>query len=495
MDDHSLKYLVICFPVQLHKSSLIGVKIMISKKVNLEKLEESKKYRVGAYSARYLPNVVEKGVPKYEFPEEGMSPRAAYQLVHDELSLDGNPFLNLASFVTTWMEPEADKLVMENINKNIIDVFEYPQTGKVIHKNLVNMLGRLFNGHNTEFMGTATAGSSEAIMLGLLAHKWSWKNSGRGTGKPNIIFGTDAHVCWDKFARYFDVEAIKIPIDKRTRTIKAEVVSKHIDENTICVGCVLGTTFTGEIDPIKDINDLLLEYKREKGWDIPIHIDAASGGFILPFTEPDFEWDFRLDRVRSINVSGHKYGLTYPGLGWLIFSDEKDLPKDLIFTVNYLGEEEETYTLNFSGSSAMLVAQYYNILRFGRGGYTGIMNNILDVSRNLAERLERLGRFKMLNKGERLPIIAFRLKKEAEYSLSQLSHKLKEKGWIVPAYCLPKNAEDVEIMRIVVRENFTSDMAAILVDDIEKACQVLENGAKLGAKEYYPPKKSLTHIC
>lgn len=456
---------------------------MISRKVNLEKLEESKKYRVGAYSARYLPKAIEKGVPKYEFPKKGMSPRAAYQLVHDEVSLDGNPFLNLASFVNTWMEPEADKLIMENINKNIIDIFEYPQTDKVIHKNIVNILGRLFNGNNTEFMGTATAGSSEAIMLGLLAHKWSWKNSGRGTGKPNIIFGTDAHVCWDKFAKYFDVDAIKIPIDKEKRTITADAVSKHINENTICVGCVLGTTFTGEIDPIKDINNLLMEYKTEKNWDIPIHIDAASGGFILPFTEPEFEWDFRLDRVRSINVSGHKYGLTYPGLGWLIFRDEKDLPKELVFTVDYLGEQEETYTLNFSGSSAMVVAQYYNILRFGRAGYTGIMKNILDVSQNLAEKLNRLGRFEMLNRGERLPIIAFRQKKETEYSLLQLSHKLKEKGWIVPAYHLPKNVENIEIMRIVVRENFTQDMASILVDDIEKGCQFLETEAKTGAKE------------
>lgn len=468
---------------------------MISRKVNLEKLEESRKYRIGAYSARYLPEAVDIRVPKYEFPKKGMSPRAAYQLVHDEGSLDGNPFLNLASFVNTWMEPEADQLIMENINKNIIDIFEYPQTDKVIQKNIVNMLGRLFNGHNTEFMGTATAGSSEAIMLGLLAHKWSWKKSGRGTGKPNIIFGADAHVCWDKFAKYFDVEAIKIPIDKKRRTITAEAVSKYINENTICVGCILGTTFTGEIDPIKEINNLLLEYKKEKNWDIPIHIDGASGGFILPFTEPEFEWDFRLDRVRSINVSGHKYGLTYPGLGWLIFRDEKDLPKDLIFTVDYLGEQEDTYTLNFSGSSAMVVAQYYNILRFGRAGYTGIMKNILAVSQNMAEKLDKLGRFEMLNKGKRLPIIAFRQKRETEYSLLQLSHKLKEKGWIVPAYHLPKNAENIEIMRIVVRENFTQDMAAILVDDIEKACQSLETGGKPETKENLSPKKNLTRIC
>ena len=468
---------------------------MVSKKVNLEKLEESERCNVCTYSSRYLPKVIEKEVPKYEFPEEGMSSRAAYQLVHNRLSLDGNPLLNLASFVSTWMEPEADKLIMENINKNIIDVFEYPQTAKVIHKNIVNMLGNLFNGHNTEFMGTATAGSSEAIMLGLLAHKWNWKNSGRGTGKPNIIYGADAHVCWDKFARYFDVDAIRVPIDKKTRTFTAEAVSKYIDENTICVGCILGTTYTGELDPIRDINDLLMEYKNEKGWDIPIHIDAASGGFILPFTEPDFEWDFRLDRVRSVNVSGHKYGLTYPGLGWLIFRDEKDLPKDLIFTVNYLGEEEETYTLNFSGGGAMVVAQYYNILRFGRAGYTGIMKDILDVSRDLAEKLERLGRFEMLNKGERLPIIAFTQKKETEYSLQQLSYKLREKGWIVPAYYLPKNAEDIEIMRIVVRDNFTSDMASIIVDDIEKACQFLEKGTECGMKETWPSGKCQGRIC
>ncbi len=468
---------------------------MISKKVNLETLDESKKYRVGAYSARYIPKVKEKGIPKYEFPEKGMSPRAAYQLVHDEQSLDGNPFLNLASFVNTWMEPEADQLVMENINKNIIDIFEYPQTDKVIHRNIVNMLGRLFNGHHTEFVGTATAGSSEAIMLGLLAHKWSWKNSGRGTGKPNIIFGNDAHVCWDKFAKYFDVEARKIPIDKDVRTITADAVSEQIDENTICVGCVLGTTFTGEIDPVKDINDLLLGYKKEKNWDIPIHIDAASGGFILPFTEPDFKWDFRLERVKSINVSGHKYGLTYPGLGWLIFRDESDLPEDLIFHVNYLGEMEDSYTLNFSGGSAMVVAQYYNILRFGRAGYTGIMKNILEVSQDLAERVDRLGRFEILNKGERLPIIAFRQKEETGYSLQQLSYKLREKGWIVPAYCLPENAADIEIMRIVVRENFTSDMAAILVNDIENACQFFENGRKSETKKPCPPDDGMVHIC
>lgn len=476
---------------------------MISRKVNLDELNGGESgaendSQFSTYSARY--NIK---ISNYEFPETEMDPRIAYQLIHDEQSLDGNPFLNLASFVHTWMEPEADKLVMENINKNLIDIFEYPQTDKVIHKKLVNMLGRLFHGHHTDFVGTSTVGSSEAIMLGLLAHKWTWKNSGRGNGKPNIVFGTDAHVCWDKFARYFDVEPRKVPIDKKTLSINVKDVEKKIDENTICVGCIMGTTFTGAIDPIEDINDLLVKIKKDKGWDIPIHVDAASGGFILPFTEPYFKWDFRLDRVKSINVSGHKYGLTYAGLGWLIFRDAKDLPKDLIFSVNYLGEFEDTFTLNFSRGTAMVVAQYYNILRFGKDGYTRIMENVLNVARGLAQQLEDLrandpkksNRFVILNRGERLPIIAFKQMKHENYKLVDLSHKIREKGWIVPAYNLPANADETEIMRIVVRENFTAEMAELLVNDIEDACNFFDNGGKTVERRHAVPEEKAYPLC
>ena len=445
-------------------------------------------------------------MPKYEIPQKGVDANIAYQLVHDEQSLDGNPFLNLASFVNTWMEPEADKLIMENINKNIIDVFEYPQTDKVIQKRIVNILARLFNSpEKAEFVGVATAGSSEAIMLGLLAHKWSWrmtrKEEGKPYDKPNIVFGADAHVCWDKFAKYFDVEPRKIPIEKTRRTITGDVIRDKIqegliDENTICVGVILGTTFTGEIDSVEEINDVLIKLKDDIGWDIPIHVDAASGGFILPFTKPDFKWDFRLKQVKSINVSGHKYGLTYPGLGWLIFRDEGVLPKDLIFQVDYLGEQEDTYTLNFSKGSAMVVAQYYNILRFGRSGYTTIMNNILDVARHLAEKLKGLGRFEMLNEGQELPIIAFKLKEHKDYKLRDLSYKIRERGGIVPAYNLPDNAKDVEIMRVVVRENFTRDMADILVDDIEKGCKFMDDGGyRVKERTTLETQGEVYHIC
>ena len=447
---------------------------MISKKVDLEQLEESKRGHASTYSTRYFT----ESVPKYEIPESGMPANAAYQLVKDEVSLDGNPALNLSSFVTTWMEPEVDKLIMENINKNFIDHFQYPQT-EVVHERVVNMLGRLFNApEETTFSGTATIGSSEAIMLGLLAHKWTWKKrrqaGGKSYDKPNIVFGADVHVCWDKFAKYFDVEARIIPMEPDCYTITAETVAERIDDNTICVGAILGTTFTGGADPIKEISALLTEIKETKGWDIPIHVDAASGGFITPFANPELEWDFRLPQVKSINVSGHKYGLVYPGLGWLVFRDHSDPPEDLIFYVNYLGDEMPTYTLNFSKGGAMILAQYYNLLRFGREGYTRIAMNLLENARYLAKRLADSGKFEMLNAANLLPIVTAKLKEPVNYTVFDLSHKLRERGWILPAYTLPPNAESIAILRMVVKENFSRDMADMLFDDIMNACEILE---------------------
>ncbi|MGP8022414.1 MAG: glutamate decarboxylase [Methanobacterium sp.] len=313
---------------------------MLSEKKDIGKLKKSEKEHSNnttAYGSRYF----DKSIPKYELPNEGMPADAAYQLIHDELNLDGNPALNLASFVTTWMEPQADKLIMESIDKNFVDNDEYPQTEKIQERS-VNMLARLFNApEECISMGTATIGSSEAIMLGLLAHKWTWrerrKAEGKDCDKPNIVMGADVHTVWEKFARYFDVELKLIPLREDLYTITADDVAEEIDENTIAVGAVIGTTFTGQMDPIKEINDMLINIKDDKGWDIPIHVDGASGGFIAPFLYPDLLWDFRLEQVKSINVSGHKYGLVYPGVGWIIFKDKSDIPDDLVFNINYLG--------------------------------------------------------------------------------------------------------------------------------------------------------------
>ncbi len=300
---------------------------MVAKKVKINNLNHSAKIFSGRHN-RYFKDEV----PKYTMPKKSMEPRAAYQLIHDELNLDGNPDLNLATFVTTWMEPEADKLIMENLHKNFIDHFEYPQV-EVIEERTVNILANLYNiPEKNDFIGTSTIGSSESIMLGLLAHKWNWKHrkikENKPYDRPNIIFGGDTHVSWDKFARYFDVEPRVVPIEEDRFTVSADAMKEKIDENTIAVGVVLGTTFTGEFDPVQEINEMLLEIKRDRDLDIPIHVDAASAGFVTPFYEPDFKWDFRLEQVKSINTSGHKFGLVYPGLGWLIFRNESLLLVD-----------------------------------------------------------------------------------------------------------------------------------------------------------------------
>ncbi len=457
---------------------------MLSEKLDLGKIKKSERENTSTYGSRYFS----ESIPKYEMPEEGMPAKAAYQLINEELNLDGNPALNLASFVTTWMEPEADQLIMDSVGKNYVDNDEYPQTSK-IQDRVVNMLARLFNApHDCKSVGTGTIGSSEAIMLGLLAHKWTWRkrreSEGKPCDKPNIVMGADVHTVWEKFAKYFDVELKLIPLKRDVYTITAEDVAQEVDENTIAVGAVIGTTFTGQMDPIKEINDLLVDIKKTKGWDIPIHVDGASGGFVAPFIFPDMEWDFKLEQVKSINVSGHKYGLVYPGVGWIIFKDKSDLPEDLIFDINYLGGLMPNYSLNFSKGSSTIIAQYYNLIRLGKKGYKDIMANMFENTLYLAGELQNSGKFELINKNIIVPLVTVTLK-EADFSVFQLSEKLREKGWIVPAYTLPANAEDVAVLRIVVKENFGRDMVEMLLEDLMGAYEILE---KEGAKEVKGPK-------
>jgi glutamate decarboxylase len=407
------------------------------------------------------------------FPDEGMAPDEAYELLHTALMLDGRPTLNLASFVTTWMEPQAEALIHDTLRKNHIDHEEYP-SASLIEEACVHMLGDLFNAPDPgEVVGVATIGSSEAIMLGLLAHKRSWRNRRQGEGlpidRPNVVFGAETHVVWDKFANYFEVEPRKIPMRPDRYVVSAADIEERIDENTVAVGVVLGTTHIGEADPIEEINDLLVGVKAEKGWDIPIHVDGASGAFIAPFAEPDLKFDFRLERVASINASGHKYGLVYPGVGWLILRDRTALPEDLVFSVNYLGGAQPTYTFNFSRGSAMIQAQMYNFLRLGRTGYEAIVANMLANARHLNESLEATGKFKILNPGLAEPVVTFALNGDPGFDVYHLSSRLREHGWIVPAYSLPPDADDVHLLRVVVRLDLSRQMIDILLRDLLKA--------------------------
>jgi glutamate decarboxylase len=443
-----------------------------------------------SYGGRFLT----EDAPEKEFPKSGMPALDAMRLVDEELVLEGDPWRNLATFVTTWMEPEAQRIISENLYRNFIDHAEYPISAE-IEQRCVRMLADLYHAPG-ETTGCRTQGSSEAIMLGALSLKWKWKErreaAKKSTEKPNLVFGGDVHVVWEKFCRYFDVEPRIVRLREDKYVIGPEDVEAHVDENTIGVAAVLGTTFTGHADDIAGINDLLVRLRDEKGHDVPLHVDAASGGFVWPFLYPHSEWDFRLEQVRSINVSGHKFGLVYPGIGWLIFREKADLAEDLVFYENYLGKTDATFTLNFSTGASMVLAQYYNFVRLGREGYEYVLRAMESNAKALAEKLEAMGHWELIGADkEQLPLVAFKLAGEKDYDEFDVSWQLSaERGWMLPAYTMPPDAQEVTVMRALVKETLSRAQVDRLVGDIEQACATLEKKGAAHPHERHQMKRS-----
>ncbi|KMU75301.1 glutamate decarboxylase [Coccidioides immitis RMSCC 3703] len=402
-----------------------------------------------AYSTRYASS---EEIPKFRIPQLGASAEAVYRLLRDELDLDGIPNLNMASFVGTFMEREAQQLLVENIGKNLADADEYPALMD-LHARCISMIANMWHPQPGEQpIGTATTGSSEAIQLGGLAMKRRWQEKrraeGKDTSKPNILMGANAQVALLKFARYFDVEARILDVSENSHyRLDPNDIKKNVDENTIGIFVILGSTYTGHYEPVEELSRILDQVQEEHGWDIPIHVDAASGGFIAPFTHAGAggsKWDFELPRVHSINVSGHKFGLVYVGLGWIIWRDRAYLPKDLIFELHYLGGTEESFGLNFSRPGIQVIGQYYNLIRLGFDGYREVMENCLRNARLLSKALERTGY----------------VKQEA------ISLLLRAKQYIIPNYPLPPKTDNIEILRVVVRESMSGDLIDKLISDI-----------------------------
>ncbi|PZF83732.1 glutamate decarboxylase [Jiangella anatolica] len=440
------------------------------------------------YDDRYGTGFLQRPAPDDRLPRQGMPAVDAMRLLGEELVLDGIPMRNLATFVTTWMEPEAQRVIAENLHRNYIDHAEYPQTA-LIEQRCIRMLADLFHAPGPT-TGTRTQGSSEAIMLGALSLKWRWRQrreaARQSADRPNLVFGGDVHVVWEKFCRYFDVEPRIIPLRPDRLTIGPEDVEPHVDENTIGVAAVLGTTFTGHADDIAGIDALLVRLRDERGLDVPLHVDAASGGFVWPFLYPDTKWDFRLEQVRSINVSGHKYGLVYPGIGWLVFRTTDDLAEDLVFYENYLGKRDATFTLNFSTNASMVLAQYYNFVRYGHAGYQAIMRTMQANTADLAERIVAAGDFELVGEpgAEQLPLVAFRLAGEHDYDEFDVAGQLAgEHGWMLPAYSLPPDAQDVTILRALVKQTLGRSLADTLADDLAHALHTLEAKGGLHERE------------
>ncbi|KAF5094993.1 hypothetical protein D0Z03_001929 [Geotrichum reessii] len=466
----------------------------------------------------YSSNYSTQPIPKFRIPEEGSNPDTSYQLIKDDLELDGKPSLNLASFVNTYIDPYAEKLAVENINKNLADNDEYPALIS-LHERCVSILSHLWNvPEGNTAVGTATTGSSEAIHLGGLALKRRWearqKAAGRPYDKPNILMGANAQVALEKFARYFDVEPRIIPVNKESSyCLDLTKIKEELDENTIGIYVILGSTYTGHFEDVQGVSDILDQYERETGFDISIHVDGASGALVAPFVHPNHMWDFRLNRVKSINTSGHKFGLTTAGLGWVLWKDAKYLPESLVFILKYLGGDEKSYTLNFSRPGYPVIHQYYNFITLGRSGYRRVHNSSLVNARLLSNFLEATGYFECVSdihrpKGQLtfdgsvqdvspdadpesfnpgLPVVAFKFTEEFKKKYPQIPQEavatlLRVKGYIIPNYPLPPSSSDIEVLRVVVRYTLTVDILDRLMEDtvsvVERLILALEKIAE-----------------
>jgi len=436
--------------------------------------------------------IAHEPLPKHSLPRESMLPGTAAQVVRDELLLDGNARLNLATFVTTWMEPEAQLLMNECLQKNMIDKDEYPQTAE-LESRCVNILADLWHAPmGQSATGCSTTGSSEACMLAGMALLWRWRarraaaetatgrrgaSSGRTappnassgpTAPPNLVMGTNVQVCWEKFCRYWQVEPRMVPMVPGRYHLTGPEAAARCDENTIGVVAILGSTMDGSYEPVGEINTELDQLAAGGGPDVPIHVDGASGGFVAPFLQPELDWDFRVPRVASINASGHKYGLVYPGVGWVVWREAAALPDDLVFKVNYLGGHMPTFALNFSRPGAQVAAQYYNFLRLGFPGYQRVHQACQDIAVHMSGRIAKMGPFELITEGRELPVFAFKIvDPQASYSVFDLTERLRSRGWLVPAYTFPADLTDTSVIRVVIRNGFGKDLADAFLADLD----------------------------
>jgi glutamate decarboxylase len=420
--------------------------------------------------------------PKTRLADEPVAPDVAYQLIHDELLLDGSARLNLATFVTTWMEPQARQLMAECVDKNMIDKDEYPQTAE-LERRCVAILADLWHAPApAEATGCSTTGSSEACMLAGMALKRRWAARVEDpTRRPNLVMGANVQVCWEKFCRYWDVEPRIVPMSGDRFHLEAEQAVAACDDNTIGVVAILGSTFDGSYEPVADIAAALDKLAASGGPDVAIHVDGASGAMIAPFLDPDLIWDFRLPRVASVNTSGHKYGLVYPGVGWVLWRDADALPQELIFNVNYLGGNMPTFALNFSRPGSEVIAQYYTFFRLGRAGFRAVQQSARDVATFLSDELSAMGQFRLLSRGDELPVFAFTTAEQVSaWDVFALSRALRERGWQVPAYTFPADREDLSVLRIVCRNGFSLDLAENLLKDVRAAVAQLDADAAPG---------------
>lgn len=443
-------------------------------------------------------------MPNRKLNRKPLEPRIVAEMIREYLSIEGNSTQNLATFCQTYMEPTATRLMAENFEKNAIDKDEYPMTADLENR-CVNIIADLWNADSEEEpMGTSTVGSSEACVLGGLAMLFRWKKLADAAGldraaqKPNMVISSGYQVCWEKFCRYWDIEMRLVPMDEEHLSLDTDTVINYVDEYTIGIVAILGITYTGKYDDVCALDKVVDKYNREhQNLPLRIHVDGASGAMVAPFLEPELKWDFRLKNVWSISTSGHKYGLVYPGVGWIVWRSKAALPEDMIFRVSYLGGEEATMAVNFSRSASQIVGQYYMFMRNGFEGYKEIHQRTIDVARYMADEIEKMGCFEMLEEANEIPIVCWRLKKDADvrWTLYDLEDRLRMHGWMIPAYPMPENMQDIDVQRLVLRQDFSMPLALLCIKEMKKQVEILNDGEAVLAKgkENSRPRSGFDH--
>lgn len=471
---------------------------MEKKSTILEQMDEKTKYLTPIFGSV----ASDTGMPATKINQKPVEPRIASEMIREYLSIEGNATQNSATFCQTYMEPEATALMAENLEKNAIDKDEYPMTADLENR-CVAILEDLWNADQSEGpIGTSTVGSSEACMLGGLAMLFRWKALADAAGvdrcakKPNLVISSGYQVCWEKFCRYWDIEMRLVPLEKDRLSLNMDTVMDYVDEYTIGITAILGITYTGKYDDVETLDGLVEQYNQaHPKMPIRIHVDGASGAMVAPFIEPDLKWDFRCKNVWSISTSGHKYGLVYPGVGWVVWRSKEALPEDLIFWVSYLGGEEATIAINFSRSASQIVGQYYVFMRNGFEGFKEIHQRTLDVARYMAAEIKEMGLFDMYEEASEIPIVCWGLKDGADvaWSLYDLADRLRMSGWLVPAYPLPSDLEDVTVERLVVRQDFSMQLAIRLIEDMKKEIKNLNNSHIITGKTENKITTSFNH--
>ncbi|MQW22484.1 MULTISPECIES: glutamate decarboxylase [unclassified Lactococcus] len=429
-----------------------------------------------------------------------ISANTAYQLIKDEFIDEGNARQNLATFCQTFMEDEAVKLMSETFEKNAIDKSEYPNTAK-IETSCINILSDLWNAPGKDYIGTSTVGSSEACMLGGMAMKFKWRKEAQERGldvytkRPNLVISSGFQVCWEKFCVYWDVEMRTVPIDEKHMSLNIDSVMDYVDDYTIGIVGILGITYTGKYDDIKALDKKVEKYNKENNRQLGIHVDGASGAMFAPFVFPELEWDFRLKNVVSINTSGHKYGLVYPGVGWILWRDKAYLPEELVFNVSYLGGSMPTMAINFSRSASQIIGQYYNFYRYGFDGYKEIHLRTQKAAMSIAKAVEEEGLFEIYNDGKNIPIVCYKLKDDADvnWNLYDLADRLQMKGWQIPAYPMPESIEDTIVQRFVCRADLGQNMVVSLIEDFKEAIAELNKANVTFHKDEEAHATGFTH--